>query len=89
MKLFQENPQTTGYLHKPHDFTETYYYGDFLRKTAEFLKDSEEKDSLVCRATDIQHKDYTSLEIYNKALRQFDNELSRYIGTHEDPFIIT
>lgn len=86
--ILPENQQTTNYVYDPQDFTKTYYYSDFLRKTSEFLKDGEEKDKLVCRAHDIQSKEYPSLELYNKALEQFDKELSKHIGTHESPFII-
>ena len=89
MKLLPENPQTLGYPYNPNDFTEIYYFGDFLRKTSEFLKDDDEKKwELVCRATDVQSKDYPSTEIYRQTLTRLEREISDHLGTHEDPFIL-
>lgn len=97
MKLLDENPRSTGYIIPEFNSEEVYLFGDFLRRTAQYMKDSDKKWEFVCKATDIQDgaspvakipTAYPSLEIYHKTLREFEKTLCNHLGTHEDPFII-
>ena len=90
MKLFPEN-FTPIEFYSPStgsELLDTWKKGDYIRKTAHYLQDSEEKDLIICRISDVQEKEWPTVEIYQKKIESCSNELSAYISTHEDPFTL-
>lgn len=87
MKLLSD-AQSLGYIHDSNDFTETYFFGDYMRKTTHFMKDSDEKWKLLCKATDIQNTDWPSLEAYRKHLLSLERDIAVHISTNENPFLL-
>jgi hypothetical protein len=86
--ILPEESKPLGYSYNPNDFTEVYYFGDFMRKTTHLLKDSDDKWKLACRATDIQSTEHTSLDAYRKTLQDFEKQLTNHIATNQDPFTL-
>ncbi len=90
MKLFSTNPNSIEYTSPTtgNEFVDAWKKGDFLKKTAQYLEDSLEKDLLVCKIAEVQEKEWPSTEIYQKKIDSCSKELSNHIGIHENPFII-
>jgi hypothetical protein len=86
--LLSPNKISLDYVYRAGDLTETWYYGDYLRKVATYFKDSEEKDKLESEITDVQNTEWPTVESYDKAINRCARRIENYIGTHEDPFII-
>ena len=89
MKLIPDNRVDFQFQYRKGDLAETWFFGDFLKKTTTLLKDDQdEKIKLEVEIYNIQNTDWDSVEIYDKKLRQFANTLSGHIVTHEDPFTL-
>lgn len=86
--ILPEKPSILKYIHDPKKENEVYGFGDYMRKIAHLLKDSNEKWELVCTATDIQNTNWSSLDPYRDRLNRFETELTNYISTHQDPFAL-
>lgn len=87
MKLINDQPVDLQYYYKSHDQAESWFYGDFLRKASDLLKDDDE-DSIKVQGEiyNVQNTEHPTLEIYNKNLARCATNLKNHIGTHEDPF---
>ena len=86
--LLPEKPTSLNYSYAKGDLSETWYYGDYLRKVATYLKDSSEKDKLESEVTNVQNTEWPTIEAYDNALNRCANRISNHIGTHQDPFIL-
>lgn len=88
MKLISDKNIDLAYYYNAKDFTEVWYYGDYLRKTTSLLKDNDEKIKLESQIVSIQNTEWPSLEAYHASLNDYKKNISNHIGTNEDPFII-
>lgn len=64
-----------------------------FRKSIETLLNSYDNNNRIvggkiCRISDVQEKEWPTVEIYQKKIESCSNELSAYISTHEDPFTL-
>jgi hypothetical protein len=88
MKLIADTNINLAYYYNSNDFTEVWYYGDYLRKTTELLKDDIEKTKLESQIYNIQNTEWPSLEAYHNSLNNYKSSICNHIGTNENPFII-
>lgn len=88
MKIFPENSRDIEYVEPStgDQLLDVWKKGDFLRKTAHYLKDTDEKELLICKISDLQGQEWPTPQIYSKKVDDFSREISDYISTHEDPF---
>lgn len=87
MKLLSDQ-QSLDYIHNGNDFTEAYFFGDYMRKITGLMKDNDEKWKLLCTATNIQNTDWASLDAYRQRLLALEKDITTHISTHENPFIL-
>lgn len=86
MKLINDKVVDLQYYYNPQDLGETWFYGDFLRKASDLLKDDDEAVKVQAEIYNVQNTEWPTLEIYNKNLARCASSLKNHIGTHEDPF---
>ena len=86
--LAPEHSRPLGYVFDPKKETEIYGYGDFLRKTVEYLKDHPEKVKLQGRANNLQNTSWCSSEPYLKAIQRLDKDVADFVAIHQNPFIL-
>jgi hypothetical protein len=86
MKLINDKEVDLQYYFKNHDTTEYWFYGDFLKKASELLKDNEDSIKVQGEIYNVQNTEWPTLQIYQKNLARCADNLKNHIGTHEDPF---
>lgn len=89
MKLIAENPTSLQYIvENPNSIEDVWRYGDYLRKITSYMKDNEEVTKVHAEIHNTQNAEWSTTEIYTKALKRCENTICNYLGTHQDPFII-
>jgi len=86
--IFPEKQQSLGYVYDKEDFTETYFYGDFMRKTSLLLKDENKKWEFYSRVENIQQKEWPTQKSYREALQKTEKDLANHVSVNENPFIL-
>ena len=72
------------------DQLSVWYYGDYLKKTALLMKDSDTKWKVACKADELQNTEFPTPEIHAKLLLNLTKDLTSYLEErpNDDHFIL-